>query len=1422
MFKKDVYNLTNPQKNIWQLEQVNSNNNSINHNLTIMKLKGTLDKNLLVETINKVIEVNDSFRIKFVKKENSLYQYIEDYSHVNIEDKYINTNDISDIIKYYKGLEINLDKLYSFCLVFTPDYTYILYKSHHIISDAWGMTQVAEQIKEIYKKLLNKNNIEDYKKISYTSLIERERNYFNSNKYSLDKQFWEKYVTSLSYSKLFNNVDIFDKKANRFEQIIDNSLFDQISDYCTENKITEYSFFLGILAIYFNKIFNLENMVIGTPFLNRQKRLNELECTGMYVSTLPLEINVNIEDTFVSLCQNISSTNLSLFRHSNFPYHDIQQMYYEKTKNNSNLYELGFSYQINNLKTNISDEDLGECYWIFSGKQNNPLTIHITTLNNYKLINYDYLLSCFTENEIKKMNDIILHLISEVISGKGNLSNINVLTNYDVSLLTKFNNTGDIDLSDKTVVDIFNDIVRSYQNDTAIYYNDIEVTYKQLDNKINTIAKVLVDLGVTKNIPVALFFDKSIEMIASMFAILKVGGYYIPILPDENQDRIEYILNDCSPKCVLTHKDYDIKIPTNSLIVNLDKVDFNKSYNIDFPNIDPEDIAYMIYTSGSTGKPKGTMVMHRNICTLKTSIENDSILKATDKDVSMSLLKYSFDASGIDIYTALLFGGKLVLVSKEDELNPEKVINIIEKRQVTRSFLIPKWIEHISLQEKLHDANLSSLRILGTGGETLKPYIIENLISKYSDLKVLNLYGPTETTMFTTCKDVSVYEIKNNYTSIGRPIYGSRIGIINKNLELMPINIKGELIVYEDLNSIKNIAKGYLNLPEQTQNKFVEFYHPILQKNVRAYKTGDMAKINDSLEIEFIGRNDDVVKVNGGYLVALNEVENKIQKLLGTNFKVFTIAIPYKNTKSIIVFINKNEDNISLNNIKNYINRNISFYMKPKKIIELEEFPRNSSGKINRKELENIAINYMQETNNKFIAPKTKTEIDVCNYLKKLLEIDEISVTDDFLDDLGLDSLSLTSLYTYLEKYNIAIQDIYNNSNVKDLANLIDNNHSNQMEPDLSNVSNIKILNNVKHFDLSTVLITGVTGFLGIHLLKDLLLNKHVNTIYCIIRNKINLSGKKRLLKMMDYYFNSDINLLNLVEKKIIILNGDISKTQLGLSKQSYLELKEKITVVINSAANVRHFVKPNQIRKDNVQSVNNLIEFCGEKISLAHISTLSIAGFNGDLTENKIFDENTLFMNQDFNNNPYLISKFEAEKNILKATNEINLNAVIFRLGNIMPRYSDGLFQMNANQNVFLSSLKAIIDSKVIAKEFLGLKLEFSPVDECSKFVINLLQNNGTNSIYHILSDKEVTISELRTLLEFLKCDILDVDLKTFIEELSKNSDEYTKEYILNNNLNRYSQDITLNKLSSLNLEWQSIDINYIQKILNIIKKLK
>ncbi len=713
--------------------------------------------------------------------------------------------------------------------------------------------------------------------------------------------------------------------------------------------------------------------------------------------------------------------------------------------------------------------------------------------------------------------------------------------------------------------------------------------------------------------------------------------------------------------------------------------------------------------------------------------------------------------------------------------------------------------------------------------------------------------------MFTTFKIFTESEIESNYSTIGKPIPGSRITVLNEKNVVLPVNSQGELVVYEDENSIHNIAKGYLNLPEQTSKKFIKFYNPICGSIVNGYKTGDIVKINNNLEIEFIGRNDDIVKVNGGYLVALNEVEKRISSLLGDTIESYCVAVPYKNSKAIVLFVHNNEKTISLTHIKMYLKENLSFYMQPKKIVEIDEIPRNTSGKVHRQALKNLAIEELKVQCSNIVKPRTSVELEIYNVIKDCTHTDDFSITDDFLDDLGIDSLSLTSISVALSNYKLGMQDFYTYSCVQDLAQFIENKTKDGgLLVEVDGIDKIDIpmlsakLTNIKsenskanNFDLTTVLITGVTGFLGIHLLHELLLNKKVKQIYCIIRNKIGIEASERLKKMIDFYYNSDEKLFKLIEEKVIILNGEITKPNFNLSEDTYMLLQNSVKTVINCAANVKHFSKPEQIRSDNIGSVDNIINFCGSKISLAHISTLSVAGFKGRSTLDKIFDENTLYIKQTFNNNPYLVSKFNGEKHILESIRDNGLHAKIFRLGNIMPRKSDGVFQENYNQNIFITAMKTIMNLNVICEEFLDIKVEFSPVDECAISIMNLI-NDNTSVIYHILNNNEISIRDILRIYGRLDSEnselitdsnsIIDSDENTtplkdtnftnkkfkivtlpyFRSIINSLEDRYVKEYILGVNLNKFSQDLTLKCLKSHNFSWSESDKNY---LLNIAK---
>lgn len=1410
----EEYDLTIQQENIWLIEKLYDNTN-INNVTGIFCIKQLLDLSIMGQVMNRIIENNDALRIRIKQRENHPIQYFCKYQLEDIPIyKVHNKKEVDNILEKIKLEKFNTleNKLYYIAVIQDLEYTYVCVKTHHIISDAWTLGQVAEQIKENY--LAIKADINTKIKPSYKLHIKKDEGYRVSERFLRDREFWNEYIKDIESSSYFENVK--NKESRRIEKKIPNKLFVKIEKYCKENKITEYVFFLTIISVYFMKIFGKEKMVLGVPFLNRAKKDKDLETMGMFIATLPIKIDTTKNMTFIELCKNVTNTNMACFKHSKYPYYEIQKQYQKYNNSNASLYEVAFSYQINKLEKEI-DGDTGKTIWLHNNSQVNPMLISYVNHFGEHKIYYDYLIKLFQKQEISKIHDRIIMMIEKIIQIQDEkICNISILSNEDILLLKEFNNTGNIKNTNENIITRFEKIVKELPKDIAVKCGNDTISYSELSNKSDLVAINIINLGLQKNAPISIIFDKSINMIIAMLGIMKAGNYYIPILPEEEQKRAEYIVKNSDSKIIITDDKYTNKMLLDNVkVINIMKLikPNEQKINID---VKRDDIAYMIYTSGTTGNPKGVMMQHQNINSLISSINKDKDLKFLKNDVLISLLKYSFDASAIDIYTSLLNGGKLILVQKEIELNPKEVVEIIQNENVTRCFTVHKWIEQI--QEYGKDKKLK-LRILGTGAEVLKPEKFKKILKNNKNLGMYNTYGPTETTMFVTKHKIDSKDIKDNFAPIGKLIPNNRAIVVNTNNEILPVNYKGELVIYEDNKSSQNISKGYYKLEDKTQKKYIELKLPYLKNKVRGYKTGDMVKVNNDLELEFLGRQDDFVKISGGYLVSLNEVEKTIQGILGDEFDICPLALNINNRNEIIVFIVKKGNSISIkkDDIEQIINANITFYMKPKYIIEIEELPRNKNGKIDREKMTEYFYTIF-EKKDKVIKPTTKLEKFIYNKTKEIIEKD-FSITDDFEDDLGLDSLNMTSLYMKLENDKLSIQDLYNYSTIQDLASMMQS----EQIIEKNNDEKIEIFNNATQFDMSTIFLTGATGFLGANLLRELAYNPNTNKIYCLIRNKIGKTSEDRFKETINKYFNK--NDAKIIKSKTIVINGDLTIEKFGLNNNIFNKLIKEITTIINSAANVKHIGKYKDFYKDNVLTVNNLIEISKKyHISLAHISTLSINGQcknNGNIN---ILDENVLNIGQTFDKNPYLFSKYEAEKKILRAIKTDNINAKIFRIGNIMPRIEDGIFQINYEQNAFLLAVKEIMNLKIQNVDLMNMNIYLTPADECSKAIINILNDNTCNNIYHIESDKDVKVSQIVNLLKKDGEKYKIANIEEFNNELYKNYNigvEHLKS-ILNNKNNQYSKDITVNILKKEGFEWKKLDNNYLQNIIKIAMKIK
>lgn len=497
-----------------------------------------MNLDLSKQAINHLIKINDSLRIKIEEKENKTYQYIKKYEYYDPDvydlSKY-SEEYISEYIKNFKKETIKLydENLFKIVIIQGRETTTIIFHVHHVISDAWGIIQVAEQFKDIYNILKQKRDINTYIKPSYIEVLKKQEEYKCSDKYIKDREFWNGYIEKIQNTNIYGSLNSISINANRIEKNISEELFSKISNYCRENKITTYTFFLGIISTYYSKVFRVNNITIGTPFLNRKRKTEELSTVGMFVSTLPLNIDVGEKDTFITLCQNVLSSNLSCYKHSKFPYLEIQKQYNKINNTTGNLYEICFSYQISKLENKI-DNDIGTNNWLFSNEQNNPVTINFVEFENKKMFYYDYLLDCMQDYEIEQTHNRIIEIINQVLANKEIIiEDINLLSEQDIKALKKLNDTGLINQSEETVVDLFDRVCKKYSNNIAIKQGNESITYKELNRKTTILAKKLKEIGVSKNTPVAIVMDKSIEMIISMFAVLKSNGCYVNILPEE-------------------------------------------------------------------------------------------------------------------------------------------------------------------------------------------------------------------------------------------------------------------------------------------------------------------------------------------------------------------------------------------------------------------------------------------------------------------------------------------------------------------------------------------------------------------------------------------------------------------------------------------------------------------------------------------------------------------------------------------------------------------------------------------------------------------------------------------------------------------------------------------------------------------------
>ncbi len=562
----------------------------------------------------------------------------------------------------------------------------------------------------------------------------------------------------------------------------------------------------------------------------------------------------------------------------------------------------------------------------------------------------------------------------------------------------------------------------------AIKYYDKSLTYFELNQKANQLAYHLVKNGFGSNDFICIYMERSIEMVVAILGILKAGGAYIPIDVTLPEKRICAILEDCQSKTILTHDkviDNIHKIPGAINCINLDNDSIFQLHptknlpersNLGHP-------AYVIYTSGSTGAPKGVVIEHKAILNRLYWMQQKYQLDSSD--VVLQKTPYSFDVSVWEFFWPLITGAKLVIAAVDGHKDSDYLMGLIERDKITTLHFIPSML-NIFLQNNraLYD---HCLKRVFCSGEALTYTAVEKFNKKFPNVKLHNLYGPTEAAV-----DVSYFncnEVKeDNLVPIGKPIANIKLYILDKNNQLLPPLIPGEL----HIGGI-GLARGYLNRPELTQEKFINDSFAGNKKS-RLYKTGDLAYFLPDGNIAYLGRIDNQVKING-IRIELGEIESMVRAY----HAVSDVAVIVDADRIIAYIIPQKKDALKAEELKKYLMEYLPTHMIPNSFIMLETFPLTANGKLNRNALS--ALNIVKNTENNYQSPKTALEEQLVTIWQEVLSVEKIGTTDNFFD-LGGNSLSAMRLNVRLNDImgkNIKLSDIFSHSTVLQQAKLLNN-----------------------------------------------------------------------------------------------------------------------------------------------------------------------------------------------------------------------------------------------------------------------------------------------------------------------------------------------------------------------------------------------
>ncbi|MCC5659230.1 amino acid adenylation domain-containing protein [Nostoc sp. XA010] len=1037
------------QQRLWFLDKLEPN--SALYNLPIaLRLVGNINQVTLEQSLQEIIYRHEALRTNFVAVNGQPTQIIQtqpnwtvstvDFKHLSTTEQEIAVQQLAQK-QAIQPFDLASEALIRATLVVLNETEHILLICmHHVVSDAWSIGVFVQELAALYNAYSQgRPSPLTPLAIQYADFAIWQRNWLQENVLESHLSYWQQQLKdapallSLPTDRPRPAVQTFAGAHQEF--VLSVELTNRLVKLSQEQGCT---LFMTLLAAYDTLLYRYtgsDDILLGSPIANRDR--SEIEgLIGFFVNTLVMRTNLAGNPSFSELLTRVREMAMDAYSHQNLPFEMlVEALQPQRDLSHTPLFQVMFALQnapISEVElTGLTISSLPATG--ATSKFDLSLLMQNTAAGLVGV--WEYSTNLFDASTIERLTEHFVTLLEGIVANpQQKISQLPLLTEVEQQqLLVEWNDTQADYLQHKCIHQLFEEQVERIPDAVAVVFGNRQLTYGELNSRANQLAHYLKSLGVGADVLVGLYVERSLETIVGILGILKAGGAYVPLDPDYPQERLAYMLNDSQVSVLLTQEKLLTSLPEHGahvLCLDKDWEDIStESKNNLVSGLTTDNLAYVIYTSGSTGQPKGTLVNHSNVVRLFEA--TNSWYHFNQDDVWTMFHSYAFDFSVWEIWGALLYGGRLVVVPYLVTRSPESFYELLCQEKVTILNQTPSAFRQlIQAEQSIATTGDLNLRLVIFGGEALELKSLQPWFERHGDQlpQLVNMYGITETTVHVTYRPLSKADLIGTASVIGRPIPDLQVYVLDEHQKPVPIGVPGEMYV-----GGAGVARGYLNRPELTAQRFIS--NPFSNNpKARLYKSGDLARYLPNGELEYLGRIDQQVKIRG-FRIELGEIEALLAQHPAIWESVVLVREDEPGNKRLVAYVvSKTEQSPTAAELRRFLKQKLPEYMVPSAFVQLEALPVTANGKVDRRALP-VPDTARPELENVFVAPSTPEEKILVTIWTKVLGVEKVGINDNFFA-LGGDSIRSIQVLSQAKEQGLSfsVQQLFKYQTIHELV----------------------------------------------------------------------------------------------------------------------------------------------------------------------------------------------------------------------------------------------------------------------------------------------------------------------------------------------------------------------------------------------------